>query len=139
MLVTITSHIFTSFPSRYLQQGGQLDRKIHHFANNVLVINVSNMYLIFCHDTDMKWKCLFLTIFIKLEHNLIYNNKYNVGLTHMEQRYEAADKPICSLGFQPHVQNSWDVFIEGKNQLNIKLIDNEMIELFKKYKLAPEK
>ena len=56
----------------------------------------------------------------------------------MEYRYEAADKPVCSLGFQPHVQNSWDVFIEGKNQLNIKLIDNEMIELFKKYKLVPE-
>ena len=66
------------------------------------------------------------------------NNKYNVGLTHMEQRYEAADKPVCSLGFQPHVQNSWEVFVEGKNKLNIKLVDNEMVELFKKYNLVPE-
>ena len=48
------------------------------------------------------------------------NNKYNVGLTHMEKRYNAADKPVCSLGFQPHVQNSWDVFIEGKNDLDLK-------------------
>ena len=66
------------------------------------------------------------------------NNKYNVGLTHMEQRYEAADKPVCSLGFQPHVQNSWEDFVEGKNKLNIKLVDNEMVELFKKYNLVPE-
>ena len=66
------------------------------------------------------------------------NNKYNVGLTHMEQRYEAADKPVCSLGFQPAVQYSWEVFVEGKNKLNIKLVDNEMVELFKKYNLVQE-
>ena len=66
------------------------------------------------------------------------NNKFNVGLTHMEKRYQAAEKPVCALGFQPHVQSSWDVFIEGKNQLNLKLIDTEMIELFKKYNLVPE-
>ena len=65
------------------------------------------------------------------------NNKYNVGLTHMEQRYEAANKPVCSIGFQPHVQNSWDVFIEGKNNLNIKLVEDSLIELFKKHKLTP--
>ncbi len=66
------------------------------------------------------------------------NNKYNVGLTHMEKRYQAAEKPVCALGFQPHVQSSWDVFIEGKNDLDLKLIDNEMIKLFKTYKLVPE-
>ena len=66
------------------------------------------------------------------------NNKFNVGLTHMEKRYQAAEKPVCALGFQPHVQSSWDVFIEGKNQLNLKLIDTEMIELFKTYNLVPE-
>ena len=65
------------------------------------------------------------------------NNKYNVGLTHMEQRYEAANKPVCSIGFQPHVQNSWDVFIEGKNNLNIKLVEDSLIVLFKKHKLTP--
>ena len=66
------------------------------------------------------------------------NNKFNVGLTHMEQRYEAADKPVCSLGFQPHVQNSWDVFVDGKNDLNIKLVDELLLDIFKKYKLTPE-
>ena len=66
------------------------------------------------------------------------NNKFNVGLTHMEQRYAAAEKPVCSLGFQPHVQSSWDVFIEGKNDLDIKLVDNELLDIFKKYKLTPE-
>ncbi len=66
------------------------------------------------------------------------NNKYNVGLTHMSQRYEAAEKPVCSLGFQPHVQNSWDVFVEGNNNLNIKLVDEKLIEIFKKHKLTPE-
>jgi len=66
------------------------------------------------------------------------NNKFNVGLTHMEKRYEAADKPVCSIGFQPHVQSSWDVFIEGKNDLNIKLVDDKLLEIFRKYKLTPE-
>ena len=66
------------------------------------------------------------------------NNKYNVGLTHMEKRYEAADKPVCSLGFQPHIQSSWDVFVDGKNNLGIKLVDDELLEIFKKYKLTPE-
>ena len=68
--------------------------------------------------------------------DLLYLHQYL--LTHMEKRYQAAEKPVCSLGFQPHVQSSWDVFIEGKNELNLKLIDDEMIELFKKYNLVPE-
>ena len=54
------------------------------------------------------------------------NNKYNVGLTHMEKRYQAAEKPVCSLGFQPHVQSSWDVFIEGKNKLISNVTANEI-------------
>ena len=66
------------------------------------------------------------------------NNKFNVGLTHMEKRYDAAEKPVCSIGFQPHVKNSWDVFIEGKNELDIKLVDDELLKIFKNYKLTPE-
>ena len=66
------------------------------------------------------------------------NNKFNVGLTHMEKRYEAADKPVCSIGFQPHIQNSWDVFVEGKNELKVKMVDNTLLDIFKKYNLIPE-
>ena len=66
------------------------------------------------------------------------NNKFNVGLTHMEKRYEAAEKPVCSIGFQPHIKNSWDVFIEGKNELDITLVDDELLKIFKNYKLVPE-
>ena len=66
------------------------------------------------------------------------NNKYNVGLTHMERRYEVADKPVSVLGFQPHVRSSWDVFVDGKNEFNIKLVDDELLKIFKKYKLVPE-
>ena len=65
------------------------------------------------------------------------NNKYNVGLTHMEMRYESAEKPICSIGFQPHVQKSWNAFVEGKNQLGVKLVDNALISIFKNHDLIP--
>ena len=66
------------------------------------------------------------------------NNKFNVGLTHMEDRYNKAEKPVSVIGFQPHVQGSWDVFVEGKNKLNIKMVDEELLNIFKKYGLTPE-
>jgi hypothetical protein len=64
------------------------------------------------------------------------NNKFNVGLTHMEKRYEVAEKPVSVLGFQPHVENSWDVFVEGKNDLNIKLVGNTLKLLFEKFNIG---
>lgn len=65
------------------------------------------------------------------------NNKFNVGRTHMEDRYKAAELPICVIGFQPQVDKSVKVF-EGGNSLNVNLIDKEFNDVllthFKEYK-----
>ena len=52
------------------------------------------------------------------------NNKYNVGRTHMESRYSAAESPVSVIGFQPQVPESVAVF-KGNNKLNVNLIDIE--------------
>jgi len=65
------------------------------------------------------------------------NNKFNVGRTHMEDRYQAAKLPVCVIGFQPQVTKSVEVFTGG-NSLNVNLIDKEfnniLLTHFKEYK-----
>jgi len=66
-----------------------------------------------------------------LEYLSTINNKYNVGLTHMEYRYEAADKPVCVIGFQPQVEKSLRVFNGENNTYGKNFIDDEMDFIFK--------
>ena len=66
------------------------------------------------------------------------NNKYNVGRTHIEDRYRAADLPVCVVGFQPQVPESVEVF-NGGNKLNVNLIDKDFDKVlsshFENYKI----
>ena len=57
------------------------------------------------------------------------NNQYNVGVTHIDSRYNAANKPIKIIGFKPNVSKDINAFSK------YNLIDNKLSEIFKLYKL----
>ena len=52
------------------------------------------------------------------------NNEFNVGLTHFAKRYDAANKPVKVIGFNPTVKKGFDVYVHGKNERNVKLVDD---------------
>ena len=58
------------------------------------------------------------------------NNKFNVGRTFMEQRYNAAEKPVCVIAFQPQVPESVAVFDGSNNSMNINLINSKLDHIF---------
>ena len=60
------------------------------------------------------------------------NNRYNVGRTHMEDRYTAAELPVCVIGFQPQVVKSVAVFT-GNNSLGINLIEKDFDKILTKH------
>ena len=57
------------------------------------------------------------------------NNQYNVGVTYIENRYNAANKPIKVIGLKPNVLKDINAFFK------YNLIDDELNKIFKLYKL----
>jgi len=62
------------------------------------------------------------------------NNQYNVGLTCIESRYNVANKPIKVIGFKPENEKSMKVFL-GDNPMKVSLVDQDLLDIFKKYSL----
>lgn len=60
------------------------------------------------------------------------DNKYNVGLTKLEHRYNAATKPVCTLGVKILNKGSYENFI--KKYMNFNLIPNHLDDIIQKYK-----
>jgi hypothetical protein len=60
------------------------------------------------------------------------DNKYNVGLTKLEHRYNAATKPVCSLGVKILNKGSYENFINKYKDFN--LIPKHLDDIIKKYK-----
>tara|TARA_Y100000310_G_C20390295_1_gene672420 strand:+ start:35 stop:754 length:720 start_codon:yes stop_codon:yes gene_type:complete len=63
------------------------------------------------------------------------NTKFNVGLTFFENRYNEAQKPVSIIGLKPNNQKDWAVFGEGRNKVGVKLVDDNLVEIFKKNSL----
>lgn len=57
------------------------------------------------------------------------NNKFNVGVTGFDYRFNTADKPICVLAFKPDDPVGYNLM------LNNNLIDNELKNIFIEHKL----
>lgn len=64
------------------------------------------------------------------------DNKYNVGFTKFEDRYNSATLPVCVAGFKPHDRACYDRF-SGNNSLNVNLIDEELNRIFEKHGILP--
>lgn len=60
------------------------------------------------------------------------DNKYNVGLTKLEHRYNAATKPVCVLGLKTLNVGSYENF--NKKYSNLELIPKHLDEIVNKYK-----
>lgn len=62
------------------------------------------------------------------------NNEYNVGITKMENRYEAANKPVKVVGVKP--SNEQDIKkLTGDNLLGVSLLTDELLSIFQQYNL----
>jgi hypothetical protein len=56
-------------------------------------------------------------------------------MTGFSVRYSTAKKPIYVVHFHPDKQNEWDCMVEGKNDLGVKVVDERLIKILKKYNL----
>ena len=63
---------------------------------------------------------------------------YNFGMRNVEYNYAMAEKPLKVVHFHPTYKlvRTWDVFVLGKNGLNMPLVDERMIEVFKRHKVG---
>lgn len=72
------------------------------------------------------------------------NITYNFGMRYVEFNYKRAIKPLRVVHFHPKYRIvypkpnyrwewTWDVFINGKNALNIPLIDKRLVRIFNHY------
>jgi hypothetical protein len=61
------------------------------------------------------------------------NITYNFGMRKVEDNYQRAEKPIKVVHFHPTYKlvRTWDVFVLGKNGLNMPLVNERLIGVFK--------
>jgi len=67
----------------------------------------------------------------------VLNTCWNVGMTGFSARYSTAEKPIYVVHFHPDREKEWDCMIEGKNDFGVKVVDERLMKIFKKYNLQP--
>ena len=65
----------------------------------------------------------------------ILNTTYNLGMTGFRYRYEDAEKPIKVVHFHPDDERQWNCMVNGKNEINMKIVDERLVKIFKKHKL----
>lgn len=68
------------------------------------------------------------------------NITYNFGMRYVEENWERAIKPLRIVHFHPRYKIiylepyrwewTWDVFVQGKNGLNMPLIDKRLLKIF---------
>jgi hypothetical protein len=65
----------------------------------------------------------------------ILDSSWNMGLSSFVIRYQQAKHPIKVLHFHPEIDKHWEIMVEGKNELNVCLLDPRLNKLMKKYQL----
>lgn len=65
------------------------------------------------------------------------NQKYNVGLTQLEKRYESAEKPVCVLGCKIFNNNEYEKFKFKYG--NLDLIPGHLIDMIENRKIEIER
>lgn len=75
------------------------------------------------------------------------NITYNFGMRHVESNFERAIKPLKVAHFHPWYpvvyykpvyswKWTWDIFLNGKNKLNMPLVDKRLKELFNQHGIS---
>ena len=62
----------------------------------------------------------------------LLNNKYNIGCTGFEDRYESAEKPICVAAFKADEEKEVRKFVD-KN-----IVNKDLLDIFEKHNLRKE-
>ena len=66
----------------------------------------------------------------------VLNTTWNVGMTSFNERYDWAEKPIKVVHFHPDHEKQYKCMAEGENDLGVKVIDERLDKLLKKYKIT---
>jgi len=61
------------------------------------------------------------------------NITYNLGVRKIGYNYRIANKPLKVIHFHPAKKHHLDIFLHGKNELNLVLIPDRLIKIFNKY------
>lgn len=61
------------------------------------------------------------------------NTTYNFGIRNVGYNYKTATKPLKVIHFHPAKKHHLDIFLYGKNELNLVLIPDRLIKIFRKY------
>tara|TARA_A100001201_G_scaffold141700_1_gene137790 strand:- start:1072 stop:1890 length:819 start_codon:yes stop_codon:yes gene_type:complete len=64
------------------------------------------------------------------------DTSYNLGMTGFRYRYEFADKPIKVVHFHPDDERQWNTMVEGKNELNVKIVNDRLLSVIKRHNLC---
>lgn len=66
------------------------------------------------------------------------NITYNFGMRKVEHNYGIAEKPLRVVHFHPTYKlvRTWDVFVLGKNGLNMPLVDERLIGVFRHHGIS---
>lgn len=65
----------------------------------------------------------------------VLNTTYNIGMTGFAYRYQSADKPLKVVHFHPDDVDQWNCMVEGQNDLNAKVVNDRLIQIFKNHGL----
>jgi len=66
----------------------------------------------------------------------ILDTSYNLGMTGFRYRYEQAIKPIKVVHFHPDDHNQYNTMVEGKNEINVKIVNDRLLSIIKKHELC---
>jgi hypothetical protein len=66
----------------------------------------------------------------------VLNTSYNMGMTGFNDRYQNAEKPIKVAHFHPNNPKQYSYMVEGKNDLNVKIVNERLLNILKKNKLC---
>ena len=66
----------------------------------------------------------------------VLNTSYNMGMTGFNYRYQSAEKPIKVAHFHPNNPKQYSYMVEGKNDLNIKIVNERLLNILKTNKLC---
>ena len=69
----------------------------------------------------------------KHEYLTLINHQYNIGVTRIKDRFDAADKPVYVGGFVPQIPKSVRIFNGENNEMKLNFIDNKLDAAFRKH------
>ncbi len=66
----------------------------------------------------------------------VLDTSWNVGMSDFKERYNGAIQPLKVVHFHPDDRNQYDTMVEGKNELNVKIVNDRLLSIIKRHDLC---